>query len=90
MSASHPVCFNNTHRNQWSLGTRKGNIKRGQKVITSSANIFFSEAFTGSKKYYSEMEKMCYAVVMSARKLRHYVRAHRVIVLTNQPLNALF
>jgi hypothetical protein len=36
------------------------------------------------------MEKNCYAAVMSARKLRHYFEAHRVRVLTNQPLNDIF
>jgi hypothetical protein len=33
---------------------------------------------------------MCYVVVMSARKLRHYFEAHRVRVLTNQLLNDIF
>jgi hypothetical protein len=51
---------------------------------------FVSEALAASKKYYSEMKKICYAVVMSARKLRHYFKAHRVRVLTNQPLNDIF
>jgi hypothetical protein len=37
-----------------------------------------------------EMEKICYVVVMSARKLRHYSEAHRVRVLMNQPLNDIF
>jgi hypothetical protein len=36
------------------------------------------------------MEKLCYVVVMSARKLHHYFEAHRVRVLTNQPLNDIF
>jgi hypothetical protein len=36
------------------------------------------------------MEKICYAVFMSIRKLRHYFKAHRVRVLTNQPLNDIF
>jgi hypothetical protein len=36
------------------------------------------------------MEKICYVVVMSARKMRHYFEAHRVRVLTNQPLNDIF
>jgi hypothetical protein len=36
------------------------------------------------------MEKICYAVVMSARKLWHYFEAHRVRILTNQPLNDIF
>jgi hypothetical protein len=30
---------------------------------------FVFESLIGSKIYYSEMEKICYAVVMSARKL---------------------
>jgi hypothetical protein len=51
---------------------------------------FVSEVLTGSKMYYSEMEKICYAVVMSARKLRHYFEAHTIKVLINQPLNDIF
>jgi hypothetical protein len=33
---------------------------------------YVSEALSGSKFFYSEMEKMAYAVVMAKRKLRHY------------------
>jgi hypothetical protein len=36
------------------------------------------------------MEKICYAVVMSTRKLQHYFEAHKVRVLTNQSLNDIF
>jgi hypothetical protein len=39
---------------------------------------------------YSELEKITYAVVMAARKLRHYFEGHRIRVITNQPLNDLF
>jgi hypothetical protein len=39
---------------------------------------------------YSELEKIAYAVVMATRKLRHYFEAHKVTVLTDQPLNDLF
>jgi hypothetical protein len=51
---------------------------------------FISEVLTGSKRFYSEMEKICNAVVMSARKLRHYFQAHTIKVLTNQLLNDIF
>jgi hypothetical protein len=51
---------------------------------------FVSEALTRSKKFYPEMEKICYAVVMSAQKLRHYFEAHTIKVLTNQSLNEIF
>jgi ribonuclease HI len=36
------------------------------------------------------LEKIAYAVVMAARKLRHYFEGHRIRVITNQPLNDLF
>jgi hypothetical protein len=51
---------------------------------------FVSEALSGSKLLYSELEKIAYAVVMTTRKLRHYFEAHKVTVLTDQPLNDLF
>jgi hypothetical protein len=51
---------------------------------------FVLEVLTGSKKFYSKMEKICYAVIMSSRKLRHYFEAHIIKVLTNQPLNDIF
>jgi hypothetical protein len=64
--------------------------KEGRKLLQQVLIYFVSEAIVGSKKYYSEMEKICYAVVMSARKSHHYFRAHRIRVLTNQPLNDIF
>jgi hypothetical protein len=36
------------------------------------------------------MEIFCYAVIMSAQKLRHYFKVHTIKVLTNQPLNDIF
>ena len=49
-----------------------------------------SEALSESKIFYSEMEKIAYAVVIAARKLRHYFEARKIGVLTNQPLNKIF
>jgi hypothetical protein len=51
---------------------------------------FASEALSGSKIFYYELEKIKYAVIMAARKLRHYFEGHRIRVITNQPLNDLF
>jgi hypothetical protein len=51
---------------------------------------FASEALPRSKIFYSELEKIAYAVIMAARKLRHYFEGHRIRVITNQPLNDLF
>jgi hypothetical protein len=51
---------------------------------------FASEALSGSKLFYSELEKIAYAVVMATRKLGHFFEGHRIRVITNQPLNDLF
>jgi hypothetical protein len=36
---------------------------------------YVTEALSGSKLFYSEMEKMAYGVVMAKRKLRHYFKS---------------
>jgi predicted regulator of amino acid metabolism with ACT domain len=66
-------------------------ILKEDKTLSHQVPIYFvSEALFDSKKYYSEMENICYAVVMSTRKLQHYFEAHIVRVLTNQLLNDIF
>jgi hypothetical protein len=64
--------------------------KEGRKLTQQVPTYFVFEALASSKKYYIEMKKIYYAVVMSARKLRQYFEAHRIRVLTNQPLNVIF
>jgi hypothetical protein len=64
--------------------------KEGEKLSHQVPIYFSSKALASSKKYYPEMEKICYAVVMSVRKLWHYFEAHRIWVLTNQLLNDMF
>jgi hypothetical protein len=51
---------------------------------------YVSKALSGSKLFYSEMEKMAYAVVMAKRKLRHYFQSHNVSVPTAFPLRDMF
>jgi hypothetical protein len=51
---------------------------------------FTSKALSGSKLFYSELEMIAYAIVMAARKLRHYFDFHRIRVITNRSLNDLF
>jgi hypothetical protein len=45
---------------------------------------------SGSKIFYSELEKIAYTVIMAARKLRHYFEGHRIRVITYQSLSDLF
>jgi hypothetical protein len=47
---------------------------------------FVSEALSGSKIYYLEIEKITYAVLTAARKLKHYFQTHKIRVPTNHPL----
>jgi hypothetical protein len=65
-------------------------LNEDKKMLHQVPIYFLSEALAGSKKYYSKTEKICYVVVMSARKPRHYFEAHTVRVLINQPLKDIF
>jgi ribonuclease HI len=47
---------------------------------------FFSEVLSLSKKNYTELEKVLYAVLMASRKLRHYFQAYHIIIPSSQPL----
>ena len=47
---------------------------------------FVSRAFRGAEERYSLMEKLAFALVTAARKLKSYFQAHTIIVLTDQPL----
>jgi hypothetical protein len=47
---------------------------------------FVSEVLIPSKRNYTQMEKVLYAVLMASRKLRHYFQSHNIIVPSSQPL----
>jgi hypothetical protein len=45
-------------------------IKHKDKIVKQRFLMYFmSEVLTGSKKFYFEMEKICYAIIMSSQKL---------------------
>jgi hypothetical protein len=55
--------------------------------IKKQAPVYFvSEVLNPSKKNYTELEKVLYAVLMASRKLRHYFQAYHIIVPSSQPL----
>jgi ribonuclease HI len=47
---------------------------------------FVSKVLSLSKKNYTELEKVLYAVLMASRKLRHYFQAYHIIFPSSQPL----
>jgi hypothetical protein len=56
--------------------------------VKKQAPVYFvSEVLSLSKKNYTKLEKVLYAVLMASRKLRHYFQAYRIIVPSSQPLN---
>jgi ribonuclease HI len=57
-----------------------GQVKRQAPVY------FVYEVLSLSKKNYTELEKVLYAMLMASRKLRHYFQAYHIIVPSSQPL----
>ncbi|CAL8175329.1 unnamed protein product [Prunus armeniaca] len=47
---------------------------------------YVSKAFQDAEVRYSDIEKLAFALVVSARRLRPYFQAYTIHVLTNQPL----
>jgi ribonuclease HI len=60
--------------------------KQDGQVNKQAPVYFVSEVLSPSKKNYTELEKVLYAVLMASRKLRHYFQAYHIIVPSSQPL----
>jgi hypothetical protein len=55
--------------------------------VKKQAPVYFIfEVLSLSKKNYTELEKVLYAVLMASRKLPHYFQAYHIIVPSSQPL----
>jgi hypothetical protein len=50
---------------------------------------FVSEVLSPSKKNYTELEKVLYAVLMASRKLWHYFQMYHIIVPSSQPFKVI-
>jgi ribonuclease HI len=60
--------------------------KQDGQVKKQAPIYFVSEVLSLSKKNYTELEKVLYAVLMASRKLWHYFQAYHIIVPSSQPL----
>jgi ribonuclease HI len=56
--------------------------EEGQQLLV----YYISRAFKGAEERYPPMEKLAFALVTTARKLRPYFQAHTIVLLTNHPL----
>ena len=53
---------------------------------TQQPVYFVSRAFWGVKERYPRMEKLAFALVTVAQKLKPYLQTHTIVVLKDQPL----
>jgi hypothetical protein len=60
--------------------------KQDGQVKKQAPVYFVSKILSLSKKNYTELEKVLYAVLMASRKLRHYFQAYHIIIPSLQPL----
>jgi ribonuclease HI len=60
--------------------------EEGHTYLVQHAVYFISEVLGPSKKKYPQVQKLLYAVLLTARKLRHYFDDHKVIVVTGFPI----
>jgi hypothetical protein len=60
--------------------------KQDGQVKKQAPVYFVSKVLSPSKKNYTKLEKVLYAVLMASRKLRHYFQAYHIIVSSSQPL----
>jgi hypothetical protein len=66
-------------------------VKRAEEGHTYLVPVYFiSEVLGPSKKKYPQVQKLIYAVLLTARKLRHYFDDHKVIVVTGFPIGISF
>jgi hypothetical protein len=56
------------------------------QIKKQAPEYFVSEVISLSKKKFTELEKVLYAVLMASRKLQHYFQAFHIIVPSSQPL----
>jgi hypothetical protein len=60
--------------------------KQDGQVKKQAPVYFVSEVLSLSKKNYTELDKVLYAVLMASRKLWHYFQAYHIIIPSLQPL----
>ena len=53
---------------------------------TQKPIYFTSRALRGAEERYPQMEKLAFALVIAARRLKPYFQAHTIVVLTDKPL----
>jgi hypothetical protein len=61
-------------------------VEEGHTYPVQHPVYFISEVLGPSKMKYPQVQKLLYAVLLTARKLRHYFDDHKVMVVTGFPI----
>ena len=56
----------------------------GQKSV-----YYTSKVLHGAEERYQRIKKLAYAVVLASKRLNHYLKAHSVVVRTDQPIHKI-
>jgi hypothetical protein len=59
----------------------EGHIYKVQRPV-----YYISEVLTDSKIWYSHVQKLLYALLITFRKLRHYFESHKITIIIDFPL----
>jgi hypothetical protein len=63
--------------------------EEGHTLLVQRPVYFISEVLSETKARYPQIQKLLYAIILTQRKLRHYLEGHLVTVVSSFPLGEI-
>jgi hypothetical protein len=63
--------------------------EEGHTYIIQRPIYFISEVLADSKVQYNEAQKLLYALRITARKMKHYFEAHKIVIVSDYPIGII-